>query len=186
MRRTDGAYCLINKTAAAAYNKTARDSIPACGKNDIMCNCCNNCEESKCRLAVTVEDNFAPCTFPKKYFDVEIRSKDGCTEIVGKVPAGGSQVFDLPCGDGDTEYSVTVTGDPHSAPRAQTRRVCCCCGRTSGVTFIFMTYEPDCEQPCVPCPPPCPPPCCPPCPPPMPCIEVHPKPPSCPCEDIFM
>ncbi len=147
-----------------------------------MCNC-NNCEDGKCRLAVAVEDNFAPCTFPKKMFDVEIRSKDGCSEIFGKVAAGGSQVFDLPCNDGSKEYSVTVIGDMHSSPRAQTRRVCCCCGNTSGVTFIFMTYEPDCEKVYPPypiCPAPCPPPCS-----SFPHIEIPPKPPVCPCEDIF-
>ena len=155
-----------------------------------MCNCFNKCEDGKCRLAVAVDDNFAPCTFPKKFFDVEIRSRDGCFETFGKVAAGGSQVFDLPCNDGNTEYSVTVIGDMLSSPRSQTRRVCCCCGNTSGVTFIFMTYEPDCETECYPpCPPPCPPPrpapCPPPCPP-MPCIEIPPKPPVCPCEEIFM
>ncbi len=153
-----------------------------------MCNCFNKCENGKCRLAVSIEDNFAPCTFPKKLFDVEIRSRDGCFETFGKVEAGGSQVFDLPCDDGNKEYAVTVTGDMNSSPRSQTRRVCCCCGNTSGVTFIFMVYETECEQPeccCVPCPPPCPPkPCPPPCP--MPCIEIPPKPPSCPCEEIFM
>ncbi|MBQ8176490.1 MAG: hypothetical protein IJ035_05580 [Oscillospiraceae bacterium] len=139
-----------------------------------MCNC-NKCEDGKCRLAVSVEDNFAPCTFPKKLFDVEIRSRDGCFETVGKVAAGGSQIFDLPCGNNDTEYTVTVTGDMLSSPRSQTRRVCCCCGKTSGVTFIFMVYEPECEvvhQPCQPCPPPC--------------IELAPKPPVCPCEDFLM
>lgn len=125
------------------------------GKNDIMCNC-NKCEDGKCRLAVAVEDNFAPCTFPKKMFDVEIRSKDGCFETCGKVAAGGSQVFDLPCkscisANGSTEYAVTVTGDLFSSPRAQTRRVCCCCGSTSGVTFIFMTYEPEREVVCSAC-----------------------------------
>lgn len=160
------------------------------GKNDIMCNC-NKCEDGKCRLAVSVEDNFAPCTFPKKFFDVEIRSRDGCFETFGKVAAGGSQVFDLPCtADGSAEYTVTVTGDMLSSPRSQTRRVCCCCGNTSGVTFIFMVYEPECEvvcPPCHPCPPPCPPPCStcpPPCPPP--CIELAPKPPVCPCEDFLL
>lgn len=157
------------------------------GKNDTMCNC-NICEDGKCRLAVTVEDNFAPCTFPKKMFDVEIRSKDGCFETFGKVAAGGSQIFDLPCdaADGNREYLVTVIGDMLSSPRAQTRRVCCCCGNTSGVTFIFMVYEPECEIVCPPCPPPYPPiPCPPPCPP-KPCIEIPPKPPACPCEDFLM
>ncbi|MBQ3160593.1 MAG: hypothetical protein IJC04_00540 [Oscillospiraceae bacterium] len=155
-----------------------------------MCNCFNKCEDGKCRLAVAVEDNFAPCTFPKKLFDVEIRSRDGCFETFGKVAAGGSQVFDLPCNDGSTEYTVTVIGDMLSSPRSQTRRVCCCCGNTSGVTFIFMVYEPECETKFYPpCPPPCPVPCPPPCHPPhppMPCIEIPPKPPTCPCEEIFM
>lgn len=133
------------------------------------CNNCNNCENEKCRLAVTVEDNYAPCTFPQRYFDVEIRSRCGETLAKGTVAGGGSAIFDLPC---DDTYSVTVSGGRHSSPRAQTRRVQCCCGRTSGVTFIFMTFDPECEQ--EPCPPPCPPPCCP-CPPP--CI---PCPPPCP------
>ncbi len=152
-----------------------------------MCNC-NKCEDGNCRLAVAVEDNFAPCTFPKKFFDVEIRSRDGCFETFGKVAAGGSQVFDLPCNEGSTEYSVTVIGDMLSSPRSQTRRVCCCCGNTSGVTFIFMAYEPDCEMAYPHCPPICHPHCPPPCPPicPPPCFEPAPQPPTCSCEDFFM
>lgn len=140
-----------------------------------MCNC-NNCDKEKCRLAVSVEDDFAPCTFPKKMFDVEIRSRDGSFEALGKVAAGGSQIFDLPCDDDGKEYAVTVIGDMNSSPRAQTRRVCCCCGSTSGVTFIFMACEPECEHEHKPYPP-CPPPCH-----HMVCVELPPKPP-CPCDD---
>ncbi len=138
-----------------------------------MCSEC--CEKDKCRIAVTVEDNSAPCTFNEKYFGIEIRSTDGKTSVSGKVAGGGSAVFAVPCGG---DYTVTATGGELSSPRAQTRRVHCCCGQTSGVTFIFMTFEPDCEEEPKFCPP-CPPPCCPPpCPPPKP-----PKPPkpSCPC-----
>ena len=143
-----------------------------------MCNCSNKCEDEKCRLAVAVDDDFAPCTFPKKFFDVEIRSMDGCFKAVGKVAAGGSQVFDLPCessktansntADGSREYTVTVSGDMQSSPRVQTRRVVCSCGRTSGVTFIFMTHEPSCKTDLQHCPPPC----CNPCPPPRPCDYI--------------
>lgn len=132
-----------------------------------MCNCNNTCStcdnEKTCRLSVTVEDSFAPCTFRKKYFDVEIRGKDGSAVVSGRVEAGGSEVFDLPCSCGGSgEYNVTVTGDVYSSPRSQTRRATCCCGSTGGVTFIFLSYEPDCEPkfcPPVICPPPCPPPC---------------------------
>lgn len=161
---------------------------------NIMCsNCGNNnnnsggnnnnnscgCSDSKmCRIAVTVEDNFAPCTFPQRYFDVVIRSRDGGTTLTGRVAGGGSAIFSVPCDscgcDDGKEYAVTVTGNEYSSPRAQTRRVRCCCGQTAGVTFIFMTFEPDCPPKfCPPCPPPCPPgpPCC--CPPPPP----HPHPP---------
>lgn len=136
---------------------------------NIMCSNCN-CDSDKCRIAVTVEDNFAPCTFPESYFGVEIKSRDGKTSLSGRVAGGGSAVFALPCGG---DYTVTVTGGEYSSPRAQTRRVCCCCGQTAGVTFIFMTYEPDCPPA-----PPCPPTCCPPtCPPPKP--PKPPCPPSC-------
>ncbi len=157
-----------------------------------MCNC-----DNKCRLAITVEDSFSPCTFPKKYFDVVIRSKDGEAEVTGRVPAGGSEIFDLSCA-GDGEYTVTVIGDVYSSPRSQTRRVRCCCGETSGVTFLFMRYEPECEQVWFRCPtPPCKPACIkesptePLCPVSLadvkitngPCIEIPPKPPVCGCED---
>ncbi len=139
--------------------------------NNNSCGCSDN---KMCRIAVTVEDNFAPCTFPQRYFDVVIRSRDGSTTLTGRVAGGGSAIFSVPCdscgcdncGDGK-EYAVTVTGNEFSSPRAQTRRVRCCCGQTAGVTFIFMTFEPDCPPKfCPPCPPPCPPepPCC--CPPP--------------------
>ena len=137
------------------------------GGNNNSC----GCSDSKmCRIAVTVEDNFAPCTFPQRYFDVVIRSRDGSTTLTGRVAGGGSAIFSVPCDscgwDDGKEYAVTVTGNEFSSPRAQTRRVRCCCGQTAGVTFIFMTFEPDCPPHfCPPCPPPCPPgpPCC--CPP---------------------
>jgi len=150
-----------------------------------MCsNCSQKCESDKCRIAVTVEDNYVPCTFPGSYFGVEIRSLDGKTSVSGRVAGGGSAVFAVPCGG---DYTVTVTGGEFSSPRAQTRRVCCCCGQTAGVTFIFMTYDPDCGPKfCPPSPPPC---CCPPpCPPPkptkpsfpQPCESTHPTKPSSP------
>ena len=135
-----------------------------------------------CRIAVTVEDNFGPCTFPERIFDVMIRSRDGSTTLSGRVVGGGSAVFSVPCescGPGSSEYSVTVTGNVYSSPRSQTKRVSCICGQTTGATFIFMTFEPDCHPKfCPPCPQPCPPgpPCCipaPPCPPHQPC---HPDP----------
>ncbi len=147
---------------------------------NIMCSNCN-CESDKCRIAVTVENNFAPCTFPESYFGVEIKSRDGKCSVSGRVAGGGSAVFAVPCGG---DYTVTVTGGENSSPRAQTRRVNCCCGQTAGVTFIFMTYEPDCEPKFYPpAPPCCPPPCCHPPKPPKPLT-----PPPCPSsllEDIL-
>lgn len=141
--------------------------------NNNSCGCSDN---KMCRIAVTVEDNFAPCTFPQRYFDVVIRSRDGSTTLTGRIAGGGSAIFSVPCDscgscdcdcdcdcDDGKEYAVTVTGNEYSSPRAQTRRVRCCCGQTAGVTFIFMTFEPDCPPKfCPPCPPE--PPCC--CPPP--------------------
>ena len=125
--------------------------------NNNSCGCSDN---KMCRIAVTVEDNFAPCTFPQRYFDVVIRSRDGSTTLTGRVAGGGSAIFSVPCDscgcDDGKEYAVTVTGNEYSSPRAQTRRVRCCCGQTAGVTFIFMTFEPDCPPKfCPPCPPPC-------------------------------
>lgn len=142
--------------------------------NNNSCGCSDN---KMCRIAVTVEDNFAPCTFPQRYFDVVIRSRDGSTTLTGRVAGGGSAIFSVPCDscgcDDGKEYAVTVTGNEYSSPRAQTRRVRCCCGQTAGVTFIFMTFEPDCPPRfCPPCPPPCPP--GPPCPPPPPPCPPHP------------
>ncbi|MDE6762082.1 MAG: hypothetical protein K2J73_00160 [Oscillospiraceae bacterium] len=163
-----------------------------------MCSNCSNCSNGNnwnsgnnaenvsnssgsnnntCRIAVTVEDNFAPCTFPEKYFDVLIRSRDGSTTLSGRVAGGGSAIFNAPCCG---EYSVTVTGNEYSSPRSQTRRINCICGQTAGVTFIFMTFEPDCPPKfCPPCPPPCPPgpPCCAPTPP-CPCPPHPPRPPK--------
>lgn len=123
-----------------------------------MCNKCDNDKNDRCRIAVTVEDDLAPCRFPKNLFDIEIRS-DGKTAAEGKVKGGDSEVFELPCGK---TYSVTVTGNRNSSPRAQTRRVRCECGETSGVTFIFTTFGSECEKR--------------PKPPEPPCRE-HPKPP---------
>ena len=123
-----------------------------------MCNKCDNDKNDRCRIAVTVEDDLAPCRFPKNLFDIEIRS-DGKTAAEGKVKGGDSEVFELPCGK---TYSVTVTGNRNSSPRAQTRRVRCECGETSGVTFIFTTFGSECEMR--------------PKPPKPPCRE-HPKPP---------
>lgn len=142
-----------------------------------MCNNSNNsCSSEKCRIAVTVEDSFGACTFPERFFDVTVSSRDGSTTLTGRVAGGSSAVFSVPC---DKEYAVTVTGNVHSSPRAQTKRVNCCCGQTAGVTFIFSTFEPEWHPtfcpPC-PCPPPCPP--GPPCP--QPCPPGHPNPTPCP------
>ncbi|MDE5993355.1 MAG: hypothetical protein K2G87_09950 [Oscillospiraceae bacterium] len=94
-----------------------------------MCNNIDNsCGENNCRLAVTVEDNFGPCTFPERFFDVVVSSRDGSTTLTGRVMGGGSAVFSVPCGK---EYAVTVTGNVYSSPRAQTKRVSCCCGQSS-------------------------------------------------------
>ena len=123
-----------------------------------MHNKCGNDNNDKCRIAVTVEDDLAPCEFPKNIFDIEIRS-GGETAASGKVKGGSSEVFELPCGK---SYSVTVKGDRNSSPRAQTRRVRCECGETNGVTFIFSEIGSDCpEHPKPPRPPkhPCKRPC---------------------------
>ncbi|MBD5138155.1 MAG: hypothetical protein HDT24_02445 [Ruminococcus sp.] len=157
-----------------------------------MCSNCNNSNsENNCRLAVTVDDNFGNCTFPERFFDVMVSSRDGSMTLTGRVAGGSSAVFSVPC---DKEYAVTVTGSVHTSPRAQTKRVHCCCGQTSGVTFIFMTFEPEehHQKFCPPCPAPCLPPCppeppCPkPCPPehpcPAPCHPGHPDPAPCPPE----
>ena len=141
-------------------------------------NVCSSGSNNTCRIAVTVEDNFAPCTFPERIFDVMIRSRDGSTTLSGRVVGGGSAVFNIPCescGSGSSEYSVTVTGNVYSSPRSQTKRVSCICGKTTGATFVFMTFEPDCHPHFFP---PCPPPCPQPCPPGPPCCTpVQPGPP---------
>ena len=108
-----------------------------------MHNKCGNDNNDKCRIAVTVEDDLAPCEFPKNIFDIEIRS-GGKTAAEGRVKGGDSEIFELPCGK---TYSVTVTGDRNSSPRAQTRRVSCECGETSGATFIFSEVGSDCPKP---------------------------------------
>lgn len=140
-----------------------------------MSECDNNF--GGCRLTVSVEENFSPCSLMPKLFDVEIHSKNGRTVASGKVAGGGSAVFELP---EEGEYAVTVTGGIFSSPRAQTRRVSCCCGSPNGVTFVFMSIEQDCA-PRPPKPPCHMPPCC--CDRPEP--PKPPKPPHhhCPCED---
>lgn len=153
--------CNSNNSSAGSVSNVSNSS-----------NNSNSSNDCSCRIAVTVEDNFAPCTFPERYFNVTIRSRDGNTTLTGRVAGGGSAIFTAPCG----EYAVTVTGNEYSSPRAQTRRINCCCGQTAGVTFIFMTFEPDCPPSFYPpCPPPCPPgpPCC----PPPPCPPRPPRPP---------
>lgn len=131
-----------------------------------MSECCNENSSGRCRLAVTVEDDFSPCNLTPKLFDVEIHTREGDTVASGKVAGGSSAVFSLPSAG---EYSVTVTGGICSSPRAQTRRVSCCCGMPNGVTFIFMSAEHNCPKP----PKPPKPPCC------MPPVPRPPKPPCC-------
>lgn len=155
------ASCLNNNyTVNSVSNSNTEASCCSCGSTGGA----NNC---RCRLAVTVEDDFTPCTIPQSYFDVVVRSRSGETVATGKVAGGSSIIFTLPS---EGEYAVTVTGGICASPRAQTRRVRCCCDSANGVTFIFMKLEQDCVRPphhhcCCCCPPvPCPPPH-PPCPP---------------------
>lgn len=121
--------------------------------------------DNRCRVAVTIEELFTVCPCTPKYFIVEVRNTSGEVVARGQVAGGSSAVFSLPCSG---VYAVTAIGDRNSSPRSQTRRIRCCCGEASGLTFIFTVYEPVCSNPPVPCPPPpcCPPPCPPPCEPP--------------------
>lgn len=166
-------------------NNYTENSVSNSNTTDCSCdtNACNsNCGSAagsmncRCRLAVTVDNDFTPCIAPPDYFDVTVTNRDGDLVASGKVAGGSSAIFTLPC---EGEYAVTVTGGVFSSPRAQTRRVRCCCGQANGVSFIFMKLEPDCghrpphhdhHHQC----------CCPPVPrPPMP--PCHPEPPTPPC-----
>ncbi|MDE7288791.1 MAG: hypothetical protein K2N71_04705, partial [Oscillospiraceae bacterium] len=92
----------------------------------------------RCRLAVTVDNDFAPCTLKPDYFDVTVTNRSGDLVASGKVAGGSSVILTMPC---EGEYAVTVTGDACASPRAQTRRVRCCCGQANGVSFIFMKLD---------------------------------------------
>ncbi len=166
-------------------NHHTENSISNSNTMDCSCdtNACNsNCGSAagsmncRCRLAVTVDNDFTPCIAPPDYFDVTVTNRDGDLVASGKVAGGSSVILTLPS---EGEYAVTVTGGAFASPRAQTRRVRCCCGQANGVSFIFMKLEPDCghrpphhdhHHQC----------CCPPVPrPPMP--PCHPEPPTPPC-----
>lgn len=152
-------------------DKTACDTTcepTSCGAAAGASNC-------RCRLAVTVDNDFSPCNFKPDYFDVTVTNRDGELVASGKVAGGSSAVFTLPA---EGEYAVTVTGGAFASPRAQTRRVRCCCGQPNGVSFIFMKLEPDCVRPRPPhncCCPPVPRPPMPPCPPEPPKPPCHPN-----------
>ncbi len=116
-----------------------------------MCDHSDDFERDKCRIAVTVEDiSAAPCH--RKIFDIEIRDSDGETAAKGKAAAGDTVLFDLPCEnsqdseDSEKHFSVTVSGGKNSSPRAQTKRIHCCCGKTSAATFVFDEFEPECTK----------------------------------------
>ncbi|MCM1381112.1 MAG: hypothetical protein NC085_09680 [Muribaculaceae bacterium] len=162
-------------TAANTVANTAANTAA----NTVDCSCGSAAGETsrQCRLAVTVDNDYVPCTFTQEYFDVEVRSRDGVLAASGKVAGGSSVIFTLPCGG---EYAVTVSGGICSSPRSQTRRVSCKCGAANGVSFIFMRLEQGCgNRPPRPC---C---CCPPMPrPPCPPVSNRPpRPPHFPCGD---
>lgn len=154
--------------------------------NTMDCSCSTDCGTTagamncgaascKCRLAVTVDNNFTPCIAPPDYFDVTVTNRNGDLVASGKVAEGSSVILTLPS---EGEYAVTVTGGAFASPRAQTRRVRCCCGQANGVSFIFMKLEPDCghKPPHHNC-------GCPPVPrPPMPPCPHEPLRPTCPPE----
>lgn len=153
----------VNSVSNSNTN-TAETAEASCG-----CQTAANC---RCRLAVTVDNDFAPCTLQQDYFDVTVTDRSGELVASGKVAGGSSAIFTLP-GEGD--YAVTVTGGIFASPRAQTRRVHCCCGQANGVSFIFRKLEQDCgHKPPHHC-------CCPPVPrPPMPPCPPEPPKPPCP------
>ena len=119
-----------------------------------MCDHSDDFERDKCRIAVTVEDISAgPCH--KKNYDIEVRDSNGELTARGKAEAGGSVLFDLNCKkckgcenceECEKHFSVTVSGGINSSPRSQTRRIQCCCGKTSGATFVFDEFEPECSK----------------------------------------
>lgn len=165
-------------TADSVSNSNTADC--SCEANACESNACNSTagvSNCKCRLAVTVENDFAPCTLKPDYFDVTVTNRSGDLVATGKVAGGSSIILTMPC---EGEYAVTVTGGVFSSPRAQTRRVRCCCGQPNGVSFIFMKLEQDCVRPRPPhhcCCPPVPRPPMPPCPPAPPCPPRPPRPP---------
>ena len=169
--------------ASCSNNNYKVNSVSNSNTNNCSCGSTAGATTCQCRLAVTVEDDFTPCMMPQNYFDVAVRNRNGELVASGKVAGGNSIILTLPS---EGEYAVTVTGGICSSPRAQTRRVRCCCGSANGVSFIFMRLEQDCvHRPphhCCCC-------CCPPAPrPPMPPCHHEPKPPRpphhhCPCGD---
>lgn len=160
-----------NYTVNSVNNSNTTDCSCAptdCGSTAGATNCV--AASCKCRLAVTVDNDFAPCTLQPDYFDVTVTNRSGDLVASGKVAGGSSIILTMPS---EGEYAVTVTGGACASPRAQTRRVRCCCGQANGVSFIFMKLD-DCKRkPPHHC-------CCPPAPrPPMP--PCHPEPPMPPC-----
>lgn len=156
--------------ASCSNNNYTINSVS--NSNTTDCSCGSNAgagASCQCRLAVTVDDDYIPCTIPQNYFDVAVRNRSGELVASGKVAGGSSIIFTLPS---EGEYAVTVTGGICASPRAQTRRVRCCCDSANGVTFIFMKLDQDCvHRPphhCCCCCPPVPRPPAPPCPPPRP------------------
>lgn len=166
-------------------NNYTENSVSNSNTTDCSCGSASSC---KCRLAVTVDNDFTPCLTPPDYFDVTVTNRDGDLVASGKVAGGSSVILTLPS---EGEYAVTVTGGAFASPRAQTRRVRCCCGQANGVSFIFMKLEQDCghkppnhcgcppvpRPPMPPCPPEPPRPACPPEPLRPPCPPEPPKPP---------
>lgn len=155
------ASCSNNSTNYTINSVSNSDTTNTAGAS-CGCQTAANCQ---CRLAVTVENDFAPCSIQQEYFDVTVTNRSGETVASGKIAGGSSAIFTLPA---EGEYAVTVTGGICASPRAQTRRVRCCCGAANGVTFIFMKLDQDCvHKPphhCCCCPP-VPRPPMPPCPP---------------------
>lgn len=145
-------------------NNYTENSVSNSNTTDCSCGSTAGASNCRCRLAVTVDTNFVPCTFHQDYFDVTVTNRNGELVASGKVAGGSSVVLTLPA---EGEYAVTVTGDAFASPRAQTRRVRCCCGQPNGVSFIFMKLEQDCKHrpPHHCCCPPVPRPPMPPCPP---------------------
>ncbi len=153
------------------------NSVSNSNTADCSCNSTAGASNCRCRLAVTVENDFAPCTLNPDYFDVTVTNRSGELVATGKVAGGSSIILTMPC---EGEYAVTVTGGVFASPRAQTRRVRCCCGQPNGVSFIFMKLEQDCVHHRPPhhcCCPPVPRPPMPPCPPEPPMPPCPPRPP---------